>query len=208
MLTYLRNALLVSTLLAALSCVPAFSQMTVTGTVSGTVTDPSGQVVPAAKVTITSATTRESRTTTSNETGAFILVAVQPDTYVMKVEHAGFKAAERTGLAVGANQRLALGDIQLAVGSVSDTVTVSAQGAQVATNSSEQSSTVTVSQVQNLTARGRDFVSLLRTIPGVGYAADSDSVGGQYGSGTPAVMGGTSNSMSMLAVYGITSNDM
>src|SRR2546430_7535152 len=88
-----------------------FAQMTITGSISGTVTDPSGQVVAGAKVTLTSDSTGDIRNATTNEVGAFNLVAVQPATYSIKVEHAGFKSFQRTGVAVSANERVAAGDI-------------------------------------------------------------------------------------------------
>ena len=74
---------------------------------------------------------------------------------------------------------------------VQSTVTVSAETAQVQTDSSEHSAILTTSQLENLTARGRDVVSMLRTIPGVQYQADQDSVGGQYGTSTPNIGGAT-----------------
>lgn len=205
----LRKLFLQSGLLIAVLSTPAlFGQMSITGSITGSVTDPSGQMIPGATVTVTSQATRDTRTATTNELGAFNVVAIPAGVYDVKIESSGFKSNIRRGLVLSANQRLVLGDITLEVGAVSDSVSVVAESVRVATDSSEVSAQITTDQVQTLTARGRDIVSLMRTIPGIGYAADADSVGGQYGSGTPAVMGGTSNSMAMLAVDGITSNDM
>src|SRR5262249_37738540 len=125
----------------------------------------------------------------------------------LKVESAGFKAFQRTGLVVSANQHVALGNIALEVGAVSETVTVTAQGAMVETSSAEQSAQVTTNQLENLTARGREVVSLLRTIPGVTYQADQDSPGGTYGTPTPNIRG-TNAYMNILAVDGVVSNDI
>jgi len=97
------------------------AQMTVTGTVTGSVTDPSGQVIVGSRVTLTSPKTGESRSTTTNNTGAFSFIAVPPDTYAIKAESQGFKGYEQTGLVVSANERVAVGDLQLQVGSVSET---------------------------------------------------------------------------------------
>jgi hypothetical protein len=82
--------------------------MTITGTITGTVEDPSGHAIAGAKVTVISDRTHESRSTVSNESGAFSLVAVQPDSYSLRIEQAGFKAHERRGVVVAANERLAL----------------------------------------------------------------------------------------------------
>lgn len=201
------SATLFFLLLVLLAGTQGFAQMTVTGTISGTVTDPSGQVVAGALVTLTSVKTGDVRTTTTPDTGAFNFVAVQPDTYALKVEHGGFKVFQRTGVVVSANEHVAAGDIQLQIGAVSETVTVEAMGASVQTESAEHSAVLTSNQLENLTTRGREVVSLLRTIPGVQYQADQDSPGGSYGTTTPNI-GGTGNGMNILAVDGVVSNDM
>ncbi len=190
---------------AAMWSIPLTAQMTVTGTIAGSVLDASGQSVPGSKITLTSVNTSETRTTAANETGVFTIIAVRPDTYTLRVEHPGFKASTRSGLTVSANERLAL-DITLQVGDVTETISVSAEAARVQTDSSEHSAELTTTQLQNLTTRGRDVVSLLRTIPGVQYQADQDAVGGSYGTTTPNI-GGTSNNTNILAVDGVVSND-
>ena len=194
-------------LLAALSCGLLSAQMTITGTITGTVVDPSGQVVAGAKITLTSSRTSEIRTIVANEVGAFNMIAVQPETYNLRVEQRGFKVYERRGVVVAANERVSLGDIVLQVGEVTETVSVVAEAANVQTESSEHSAVLTTNQLTNLTARGRDVVSMLRTIPGVQYQADQDSVGGSYGTGTPGI-GGAASGTNILAVDGVVSNDM
>lgn len=192
--------------LAVLFSAHIYAQMTVTGAISGTVLDQSGQSVSGAAVTLTSEHTGDLRTTTTNELGRFAFTAVQPDTYSLKIEQGGFKAFQRTGIVLSANERLSAGDIQLQIGAVTETVSVVAQGQSVQTDSTEHSAVLSSVQLENLTARGRDVVSLLRTIPGVQYQADQDSVGGSYGTGTPNI-GGASNNTSILAVDGVVSND-
>ena len=185
---------------------PAMAQMTITGTIVGTLTDPSGQFVAGAKLTLTSPATGDVRNATTSSSGVISLVALQPDTYILKIEAAGFKSAERTGIVVTANEHVSIGDIQLQIGATSDTITVASQGESVQTDSSEHSAVITTNQIENLTARGREVVSLLRTIPGVQYQADQDSVGGSYGTSTPNI-GGASANTSILAVDGVVSND-
>ena len=184
-----------------------YAQMTITGSIAGSIVDPSGQVVTGAKVTITSEKTGDTRSATTNEIGAFNFAAVQPETYTLKVEQGGFKAFQRTGLVVSANERVAAGEIQLQIGAVTETVTVEAQGAMVQTDSAENSAVLTSNQIDTLTARGREVVSLLRTIPGVQYQADQNDVGGSFGTSTPNIRG-ASNSMNILAVDGVVSNDL
>jgi hypothetical protein len=189
----------------ALSQLPA--QMTVTGSLSGTVKDPSGEMVAGAVVSLTSELTGEVRSARSNETGVFNFAAVQPETYSLKIEHAGFKTNRRTGMVISANERVSLGDVRLEIGAVTETVNVVAEGASVQTTSSEHSAIITGSEVANMQARGRDITSLFKMLPGVQATADSESVGGSYGSNTPNV-GGMTNNANILAVDGVVSNDM
>ena len=83
---------------------------------------------------------------------------------------------------------------------------VSAEAAHVETDSAESSADITTQQLGNLTARGREVVSLLRTIPGVAYQADQDSPGGTYGTTSPSIRG-ASASMNIISVDGVVSND-
>ena len=182
------------------------AQMTVTGSISGTVVDPSGQIMPSASVTLTSESTGDARTAAVNAEGLFNFVALPPDTYSLHIEHTGFKTYRQTGILLTANDHLELGKLQLQIGSLSETVSVQAETAAVQTDSSEQSAELSTKQLSNLTTRGREVVSLLRTIPGVQYQADPDSMGGSYGTGTPSIAG-TSNNTNILAVDGVVSND-
>src|ERR1035438_8117713 len=98
----------VCVLFAALSCGQLFAQMSVTGAVSGTVMDASGAVAPGATVKLTSETTKQAHETKSDGEGLFSFTAVPRDTYTLKIERTGFKAIERTGIAVSANEHVAL----------------------------------------------------------------------------------------------------
>ena len=100
------------------------AQMSVNGTLSGTVLDPSGQVIPGANVTLISSKTNAVLRATSSASGTFSFVAVPPDSYTLKVERAGFNIAERTEVTIAANERSSIGDIQLQIGAVSDTISV------------------------------------------------------------------------------------
>src|SRR5260370_15129105 len=100
------------------------AQMPVTGTIRGNVVEPSGHAVANAKVTLTSVSTSESRNAVANELGVFTLAAVQPDTYNLRVEASGFKAYARGRLVVSANERVAVCDLMLQVGDVTETISV------------------------------------------------------------------------------------
>src|ERR1044071_4942911 len=96
----------------------SFAQMTVTGSVAGIVQDPWGQAIAGAKVTLTSERSGEFRSATTGETGAFNFVAVQPDSYTLKIEQSGFKITQHRGLVVTANEHVAVGQVQLEIGAV------------------------------------------------------------------------------------------
>lgn len=174
----------------------------ITGEISGTVTDSSGAVVPGASVTVTSETTGATRTVESGSGGGFVLTALPPGQYTVKVEKAGFQVSERKSIALTASQRVALGSIQLTVGQVTQTVEVVASGEVVNTESADSVGLLSNIQVENLAVKGRDVMQLLRVLPGVstvtmfpwGQTAENDPAGteangGQFGSFSPTVGG-------------------
>src|SRR6185503_12274720 len=102
-----------------------------TGTVKGVVTDPNGAVVPGGKVTITRKSTSEARVTTSSDTGNFQFDNLQPGgDYVITVEASNFKKAEVSDVAVQLGQAADV-PVQLQTGQLTETVTVSAGGAEL-----------------------------------------------------------------------------
>ncbi|MEP7365075.1 MAG: carboxypeptidase-like regulatory domain-containing protein, partial [Acidobacteriota bacterium] len=138
--------------------VAAYGQ-TITGAITGSVVDSSGAAVGDASVTLTSETTSEARSVKSNENGDFIFNAVIPGRYGLRVEREGFKTVDRPGLTLQATQRLAIGNVSLTVGAVSERITVEASGAIVQTASSGNSAELTGKQLNLLVTRGRDVIS-------------------------------------------------
>src|SRR5687767_11243505 len=106
---------------------------TTTGSLTGSVIDPSGQRVASAVVRLTNELNREERAGATNDTGDFVFPALIAGTYTIRVEAAGFRPLERKGNVVLATGRTAVGDLQLQVGNVTESITVSAQGADVQT---------------------------------------------------------------------------
>ncbi|MBI4876700.1 MAG: TonB-dependent receptor [Acidobacteria bacterium] len=201
------SSTVLSCLLVGLTFAGQVLAQTVSGTISGAVTDPSNQVVAGASVTLTNERTRESRTGTTNETGVFVFPALPPSAYSLKVEAGGFKSMQRTGMVLSANERLSVGEIQLTIGAVTETVSVVAQGIAVQTTTAEHSAMITPDQMSNMMTRGRDVVSLLRLLPGVTYGTDPVTLGGSYGTDTPNI-GGTPNSYNQMTLDGLVSNDI
>ncbi|MFN7935561.1 MAG: carboxypeptidase-like regulatory domain-containing protein [Bryobacteraceae bacterium] len=163
-------------LLALLGVLCRVDAQTITGTIVGTVRDPSGLAVAGASVTLTQAATATLRESKSDGKGDFTFTNLPPGAYALSVKAAGFKVAERTGLNLSASETLPTGDIALSVGAVTETVTVQAQGAVVQTASSERSGVITSSQVENIQIRGRNVMSLLTLLPGVVSPNEPDLV--------------------------------
>lgn len=167
----------------------AVSTAQVSGRLSGGVVDQSGNVIVGADVTLTNERTGESAATKSNDLGVFLFPNVVPGSYSLRVETPGFRMQELTNLVVNANQSLTLGNIQLAVGAVTEKISVVAQGATVQTDNSGQSALLTSNQLGGLMQRGRDVVALMTVLPGVSQNSSSDALGGNWGTETPNMQG-------------------
>ena len=111
-------------LLAGLWAVRAYGQ-SYQGGVRGLVSDTQGAVIPNAQVILTNEATKISRTSVTNADGQYVFTAVEPEVYTVSVVAAGFSRMERKSITVGAQQFLTL-DFQLQVGSVNQTVDVTA----------------------------------------------------------------------------------
>jgi hypothetical protein len=138
----------------------------VSGTITGSVTDPTDAVVAGARITLIHDATGTRRETQTNDAGAFAFNSVQPGAFTIAVEQAGFKLFRRTNVVLSANERLPV-EIRLELGTAAETVRVEAQGAVVQTASSERSGTVTDHQLSTLMLKGRDFMGLMRLLTGV-----------------------------------------
>jgi Carboxypeptidase regulatory-like domain/TonB-dependent Receptor Plug Domain len=183
------------------------SAQSVSGSISGSVVDPSHQMIPGATVTLVNEQTGVTRTTTTNETGTFVFSAVQPAKYTVRIEMQGFRAAARQNIVLPANERLSIGVVQLDVGGVTETVTTTAEGSFVQTTSSERSALLTDKQIEMVAVRGRDVMSLLKVLPGVAYTSDSEAPGGSFGTTTPNI-GGIRNTWNTVTVDGLVGNDL
>ncbi len=165
----------------------ASAQIT-TGSVSGTVKDPQGGVIPGAPVTLISETrgTQLSDVFT-NASGDFSFVNVPPDRYTVQVSADGFKQARRTGIAVSAGDRAALAVITIEIGGLTESIQVTSEAALVQTSSGERSFTVTTDSVENLPIANRSFTALASLAPGV---TGTTRIGG--GGGNNIMMDGVS----------------
>src|SRR5262249_47658008 len=98
------------------------------GIITGAVTDPSGSAVPRARVTATERGTGFERSITTDDTGRYTVPSLRPTEYLLTVEASGFAKYVQRSIALIADQTATI-DVQLKVGSVADTMTVSATAA-------------------------------------------------------------------------------
>ena len=173
-----------------LLCSVAFAQTSVSnGSVSGTVTDATGAVVPNAKVTMTGPTGQTVHATTSGA-GTYSSGGLVPGTYSVRAEAKGFRTMQMS-VDVQVNNT-ANGNITLEIGQESTVVEVQASTVQINTEQAEVQGVLTAQQIENLPVNGRNFLDLAQLEPGVqiqdgenfdptkvGYS--SISFGGRFG---------------------------
>ena len=166
-----------------------------TGSISGTVTDAGGGVVTDATVKITSELNGGTNTSKTDGGGDFFFGALVPGAYTVRVEKTGFRPVEQKGNMVLTSGRLALGKLALEVGSTTESIAVTAQGSTVSTTTSTLSATIDSSQMEKIAVRGRDPMSVFKTLPGVGIIPDQDTWGGSFQSTVPTFQGRGGNTI-------------
>jgi hypothetical protein len=162
---------------------------TITGSVSGTIADSTGGVIPGATVTISGDKTGQARTIATDSEGRFNFAALQPGAYSLKVEHQGFQTLEQKGVVLSANEKLAVPELRLQPGQVSETVSVVSEGAIVERESSDLTARLTADQINLISTKGRDVTSLLRLLPGTSNNDDIEGAGDGFGTDLPNVSG-------------------
>jgi hypothetical protein len=149
------------------SALPAWAQSSSTGTVAGSVTDPSGAVVSGATVTLIDISTNASRSTTTNAAGRYIYVDVSPGTYNMAVSKPGFSTTKVENQKVEVGSAVTL-NLALQVGGANVVVEVQATGAELQTMNATVGNTITSIAIDNLPSLGRDVSTFMTLQPGVG----------------------------------------
>ncbi len=143
----------------------ATAQAQVTAAVSGTVLDPSGGGVAGALITVTSQETGTRRTTTTEASGSYSILALPLGATDVRAEKAGFKPVIRTGITLALNQNATV-NFQLEVGELVSEVTVSEQAPIVNTTTESTAGLVGANAVKDLPLNGRSFDNLITLNPG------------------------------------------
>ena len=141
------------------------AQNVVTGGISGTVTDPSGAVVPNATLTLKNTGTGETQTTTTGSTGLYNFPLLKPGAYTVSIAQSGFRGvSQKVDVLLG---QITPVNIKLAVGNASETVEVTGSAPLLQTEDANISTTFTPTQIENLPNPGGDITSYAQTAPGV-----------------------------------------
>ncbi|MGA2713847.1 MAG: carboxypeptidase-like regulatory domain-containing protein [Bryobacteraceae bacterium] len=182
----------------ALACTAAWAQ---TSQINGTIKDPSGSAIPGAAIKATQTATGQVRNTTSGADGNYVIPNLPTGPYQVEVTKEGFSKSQQTGIVLQVDSNLTV-DVALAVGAVSEQVTVEATAATVETRSTAIGTVVTNQQVSEMPLNGRDpheliFLAGMATYPGAGsyntirnYPTVAVSVAGGNGDGVAYLLDG------------------
>lgn len=198
---YRRNTL---PILALIVFASVLSWASITGSISGVVTDKSGAVVSGATVVATDTLTGIKTSAKTDAKGFYNLPTLAVGTYNLEISQAGFKTYRQTGLVVDANSALRA-DASLSVGSISENIEVSTDALNVETQSTQMGEVIEGTKMTSVPLNGRNFIDLLALQPGVspyqctasncndttqGIGADETAVSGDQTNGTQSVNGG------------------
>lgn len=191
----------------------AYGQTTTVGTISGTVRDEKGAVVPKAEVSIQGEGTGIARTVNSDDNGFYLASSLPAGRYTVSTAPSGFKktVASQVDLHVSENKVV---NLDLQVGQVSETVTVSSDAAPVETRSGELSSLISEKQVTELPLNGRNYAQLALMVPGVSPVTQAGA-GGAFGTAGTGLdshvdmsVNGNQSNANMWTVDGVNNMDV
>ena len=156
---------------AALSC----AAQTITSSIVGTATDPSGAVIPGVTITVTNVDTGIKSTTTTDSVGNYTVGQLPPGNYQVEAEIAGFKKFVRQNVALELTRQLRI-DMQLETGTTTETINVEATTPLVETETGQLSTTVTGQGITRLPTLNRNPQDFRLMVPGVALNRDGNAV--------------------------------
>jgi hypothetical protein len=178
----------------------AVASASITGSISGVVTDKSGAVMSGASVVATDTLTGVQTTGKTDAKGFYNLPTLAVGTYDLEIKQAGFKTYRKTGIVIDANSAIRA-DAILNVGSISEKIEVTTDAAQVETESTQMGEVIDGAKMTSVPLNGRNFIDLLALQPGVspyqgtdqmtsGIGMDPATLSGDQTNGTQSVDGG------------------
>jgi outer membrane receptor protein involved in Fe transport len=188
----MRNAGFVLRLCAVAVCFIGAASAQGTGTLYGTVTDPSGAVVAAARVDAVLTERGAVRTVTTDANGQYVFSLMPIGSYEINVEATGFRRFRRSGVTLDANQNVRV-DAALVLGSITEAVTISANATPVESRSAMLDSLIEDRRLTELPINGRNIVSLLSILPGASQVSAPQTFTGDRSGPTVSVSGSREN---------------
>jgi hypothetical protein len=189
------------------------AQSSTTGNITGTVRDPQGAAVPKAEVTITDEKTGATRTVTATEDGFYNATSLPAGMYSISTSPTGFKKTVSTGVELHVNENKTV-NLELQVGAVTETVTVTSESAPVELRSGEVSSLISEKQVTELPLNGRNYAQLALMVPGVSPVTQAGA-GGAFGTrgtglnaGVDMSVNGNQSNSNLWTVDGVNNMDV
>ena len=169
----------------------------ITGSISGVVTDPTGAVVPGVTVVATDIATNIQHTTVTDAKGFYAFPALNVGTYNVAVSQPGFRDFLESSVIINANSAIRI-DIKMEIGAVSNTVKVRSDVLQVDTQSTQMGDVIEGEKITSVPLNGRSYIDLLALQPGVSPYSDVattsgsgvTSISGDLGQGLQSVNGG------------------
>lgn len=140
--------------------------------ISGSVTDPSGAVIPGAQVTLLNTATGVKRNVVTNSSGYYAIPSVDVGVYDVTVSARGFKSAAQQDLRVNVGAKLSV-NFQMQVGSATQTVAVKAAATHLQLDTAAVSNVITGPQIQAIAINGRNWDQLAQLTPGVNTTVNS-----------------------------------
>ena len=193
----------VSVLVASLALpVAAFGQVAAVGTISGTVQDATGAVIPGAEVSASNIGTGQEYTATTGPAGRFNLTNIAVGDYMIAATAEGFKTATTDAVRVNAGQDITV-PFSLEIGAVTEVVEVEAAALQVDTTSGQIDATVQVEQILELPMPNRNVFTLVNLVPGAFFKNGRVSIGGGRTQSALAMVDGVNNTRGGLGVQNI-----
>lgn len=165
-----------------------------TGTITGTVTDATGAIVPEVKVTAVNLSTGIERNALTNSSGTYVIPALQIGDYKLSAGHTGFKTSNRAGIRLDVDTSATV-NFTLDIGSSEQSVTVTETIPIIETTSGEMGTIATGTQVSELSFNGRNYSQILTLGTGIASQNTGHRMGvGQEGNPLMSVNGGRINS--------------
>ena len=195
----LPGVVIVCVLCVIASSIPAAAQQR--GSISGTIVDAGGLVLPGATVTVTEQNTGFTRTAVAAENGAYLMPNLDPGLYTVAVELSGFGSLKRTDLALTAGSAITL-DLTMQLAGLQEQVTVTAEAPLVQTSSNQIGGALSSREIEEIPANFRNINALTQLVPGITpNPAASSFEGGQV------VANGTPSQQNVYLIDGMYNND-